>query len=140
MTPFLKLAVRALRRSRHLRRATALHRTGHSARALIAVAAFHREDGQLLTIMRQRGAGYASLAEVMVALEGAGAGLFIRGHYLPVSALFFSDTLELCLAVQRGDMDAETGARWLRDYFTHGAMALPRKAFTPPSTPRPEAG
>lgn len=140
MTPFLKLAARAMRRSRHLRQATALQRAGRPARALIAVAAFHREDGTLLTIMRKRKAEYAHLAEVVAALEAAGAGEFVQGYYLPVGALFFSDTLELCLALQRGETDVDTCVRWLREYFANGRLSLPRAAFTPAGTPRHEAG
>ena len=142
MMSFLKLAIRAMRRSRHIRLATALHRGGQPARALITAASFHRDDGQLLEIMRRYRAEYAALGQAVATLEHAGAGESVQGHYMPVSAMFFSDTLELCLSFSRGEIESQEAVHLLRDYLANGRIAVSRASATRthPRSPGHEAG
>lgn len=105
-----------------MKAAAALCSHGRRVDAVNGVWAHYQKDPALARVLEAAGGDRATLSRIVVSMELSGAGVSLRGHYVPVSALFFADTLTYCLRSLAGQVDPAHCARELMCYFASGAI------------------
>ena len=97
-------------------------------KAINDIYEFMKSDELFSAVLDEFGATSEDLSEIISGMMMAGAGATYRGHYVPVSALLFPDTLAYLLRSQRSDVDKAEAYFEVLDYFQTGAIRFQPKA------------
>jgi hypothetical protein len=127
---------RSLAKSRLIRSATAHVRAGQLEVAVEEIWGFISVDPVFARVLQHFAAGRHEISKAIQGMMMGGAGQTFRGHFVPVSALLFPDTLAYVLRAERGQVPRIAAYFELVEYFRKREMVFrPERAFHTQSGP-----
>jgi len=104
--------------------------SGKLAEAVQEIFAFLQSDKAFVSIIDHFNATPGDIKSIITGLMFSGDGSTVRGHYIPVSAVLFHDTLAYMLRSERGQVAKPKAYSEIQEYFQSGAIVFkPEKEF-----------
>ncbi|MCA0894029.1 hypothetical protein [Microbulbifer agarilyticus] len=117
-------------KSRLMKSAAAKVQSGGMKDAVEEICAFYKKDEAFSNIIDHFKATPADVESIIKGIMFSGFGGSVKGHYVPVSAVLFHDTLAYMLRVERGQVSKSQAYFEVQDYFNSGSIVFqPERAF-----------
>lgn len=117
-------------KSRLIQSAAKQVQSGQTAAAVGDIFDFLQTDEAFRRIIAHFKATATDIERIIIGLMFSGAGGTYRGHFVPVSAVLFHDTLAYMLRVERGQVSRAQAYFDVLDYFQSGGVVFqPERAF-----------
>jgi hypothetical protein len=117
-------------KSRLMQSAAQQVQSGQLASAIQSIFAYYQSDEAFKNILTHFKATPADIDSIVTGLMFSGAGGTFKGHFVPVSAVLFHDTLAYLLRAERGQVPKVQAYVEVLDYFQSGATIFqPERAF-----------
>lgn len=121
---------RSMRKSQLIKSATARLHGGDAQGATDQIYAFISQDHVFIHVLDYFSASRDDIHSIIGSLMMSGAGQTFRGHFVPVSAVLFPDTLAYCLRIKAGQVGAVEGHFRIVEYFRKGEIVFtPEREF-----------
>lgn len=121
---------RSTQKSRLMKSAAARLQTQDLSGAIDDIYSFLQADDLFRTVLAHFNANRKDVEAIVLGLMMSGAGGTYRGHFVPVSAVLFPDTLAYLLRSERGQVGKAEAYFQVEEYFRTGAMIFePERAF-----------
>ncbi len=111
-------------KSRLMKSAAKQVQSGLISEAVKEIFDFYQTDEAFLKILSTFNATQADIKEIILGLEFSGAGGTYKGHYVPVSAVLFHDTLAYLLRTERGQVEKKKAYYEVMNYFQTGGIVF----------------
>ena len=120
----------SISKSRMMQSAAQQVQSGHLAPALQSIFEYYQSDEAFKRILAHFKATPADIESIITGLMFFGAGGTFKGHFVPVSAVLFHDTLAYLLRAERGQVSKARAYIKVLDYFQSGSVIFqPERAF-----------
>jgi hypothetical protein len=106
---------------------------GEISGAVDDIYKYYNTDETFARILDQFKATPQDIASIILGCMAAGAGGTYRGHYVPVSAVLYPDTLAYMLRALRGQVPKGEAYHSVMDYFESGAIVFQPERAVPHS-------
>lgn len=117
-------------KSRLMQSAAKQIKSGQLAPAVQEIFAFYQSDDAFKNILSHFNATPADIEAIITGLMFSGAGGTYKGHFIPVSAVLFHDTLAYMLRAERGQVTKAQAYFEVLEYFQSGTIVFqPERAF-----------
>ncbi len=104
--------------------------SGQITLAIQEIFKFYQSDDTFKNILDHFNATPDDIEAIIKGLMFSGAGGKYKGHFIPVSAVLFQDTLAYLLRSERGQVTKSQAYFEILEYFQSGAIVFePEKAF-----------
>lgn len=121
---------RSAGKSNFIKSASHKFRSGKQKEAVDEIYEYMENDEQFSKVLRHFTATRDDIEHIIFGIMASGAGTTARGHFVPVSAVLFPDTLAYLLRAERGQVSPAEAHFQVMDYFESGALVFqPERRF-----------
>jgi hypothetical protein len=121
---------RSAQKSRLMKSAAARAQALDLDGAIDDIYSYLQADEQFRTVLTHFGADRKDIEAIVSGLMMSGHGGTHRGHFVPVSAVLFQDTLAYLLRAERGQVGKAEAYFQVEQYFRTGSLVFePERAF-----------
>lgn len=127
---FLKNIRRSVGKSRLIKDATANFKQGYTGEAIDQIYDYLSKDETFFQVLEYFQASRKDLETIIWEFMASGAGGTYKGHFVPVSAVLFPDTLAYLLRAERGQVNKTEAFFQIQEYFRSGGIHFePERQF-----------
>lgn len=117
-------------KSKLIKEAAALAQSGRVPEAVNAIYDYLEKDEVFISILTTFDATKDDIENIIAGIMMAGYGAEFGGHFVPVSAVLFHDTLAYCLRAECGQVSKPDAYFEVHEYFRSGSLVFePEQAF-----------
>ena len=121
---FISAWKRSFRKSVLIKQAAVDAQAFRHDKAIDDIHSFMISDQVFAKVLERFNATKSDIEAIMFGIMAAGAGGTYRGHFVPVSALLFPDTLTYLLRAERGEVGKAEAYSQVLEYFRTGAIVF----------------
>ena len=127
---FFSAMKKSFSKSKLMKSATKLVRTGKLDKAVDEIYSLHMIDEEFRTIHQHFSVSKSDIADIIKDLMVSGLGVEVRGHYVPVSTVLLHDTFAYMLRVKQGKVERTKALFEISEYFQKGEIVFkPEREF-----------
>lgn len=121
---------RSIGKSRLMKRAARDFKSGRADVAIREILEYLSADPQFAHVVAHFSATREDIETIAWEFMAGGMGDTPNGHFVPVSALLFPDTLAYLLRAERGQVEKALARQQVYEYFLHDAIQFePERQF-----------
>jgi hypothetical protein len=121
---------KSAKKSSLLKSAAAQVQSGQIKEAISEILDFYQTDEAFMNILKYFDATQMDIENIIKGIMFSGAGGNTGGHYVPISAVLFHDTLAYSLRSERGQISKREAYLNIQEYFQSGAVVFqPEREF-----------
>ena len=127
---FFKKMKQSASKSKLIKTASGHAQAGQIDRAVQEIYEYLQSEDTFRSILATFDATDSDIEAIISGIMMSGYGAEFGGHYVPVSAVLFHDTLAYCLRAERGQVSKADAYFQVHEYFRSGALIFePERAF-----------